>query len=442
MRSQRSLGWLAGVFLLFSWGGLIAGGPQGGKSGSRTKTAEAKTAAAKVSGANAAPKPKPPLAPRISSVVALRSVSTEELRTRTAAGDLSAATALGARLLAGEGEPLDGKGLDILVAAGDKGSVEARGQWALSLIDLMGRGLIAKITDAQRKLIFSRLTEASEAGWPDATFELGRLTVEGMSELNEEPGGKRRGWQLIHDAEVQGSGRAATYIGTFKTSRAESNDIKDLTFPELSAETLLQRGLERGDLSAYRALGLACLKSNAPGGDSLERALAWWERGASHGRPSLALELSTLYTDGGAVTPDPAKAKAWATLAAQNHVPGADQQLEALAAKERAAAKREECQQRRRNLEAKKARLQSIEDELDRLKKRMSAIETTVIILQGVMNANPNRDYQAEQDLQNYNREYNAKVKAYNDLVERHRDLSDTFEQEVESFNADCASGS
>lgn len=86
-----------------------------------------------------------------------------------------------------------------------------------------------------------------------------------------------------------------------------------LTWPSLAD---LQRAADKGNVPAMDALGHVMVAGKLRAADALG-AVVWFERAAAHGDADAAYELTALYSGGGDVVPDDAKAFAYCTQAAQ-----------------------------------------------------------------------------------------------------------------------------
>ncbi len=419
---------LWGVLPAFAPGSLEAGSP--GKAQAKGSATEAVQEPAK------------------RASVALRGVPTAELNRRVELGDASAAIALADRLLAQEGEPYDPqRAIALLYMAAKGGDSEAKFQLAKSFLELKRNKVGDPLTEAQQAMLTQDLEALSSAGWADARFELGRFRLEAADRVKDFPA-LVAGWKLILDADRRGSASAATFLGEFTASRPLSffpQEYRHHFFPETAIEDLLKRGLERGDLNAYLALGsyFGGLGSDGKTRDR-SKAIAWLEQGTRNGKPIAAVRLAELYMEGSDAEKDPIRAKAWLKwasergvfagpqgLARQSHL---DQRIEALV---RARGRQASCEARLGELKREKRRLDQADQDLEMVRFRFEAKKLRLGHLKRL--AQLNKDPGSIRTYNEALRDAENDRVALNRAAQDHQRSKRAYNRASDEYNADCA---
>ena len=231
-----------------------------------------------------------------------------------------------------DGVRIDGpRGLALLEAAAEAGSLDAQGELAEALAD----GLQGTQPDAARAVAVAK--KPAQAGNPFALDALGGCFRNGLGGLPKDEAKARacflrafEGFKRMSE-EPNPDVRALCYLGCYLGDGRGAADGKPNDSPEVAAETtrLWRRSAEIGFATAACNVAFSYFNGDGVERDETEGA-RWLRKAVELGYLRAIVELAFCYLEGNGVAQDPAEGMRWLRTAAEagsaeaaNHLGGA-----------------------------------------------------------------------------------------------------------------------
>jgi TPR repeat protein/outer membrane protein OmpA-like peptidoglycan-associated protein len=226
------------------------------------------------------------------------------------AGDVEAGVDLGEMHLQGRGVARDvARGLDLIQAAADAGSVRAQQRLA-AVYDRAQRGL----ADAAEKAWIER---SADEGNANAQAQLAYLYGSGIGGVQQD---RARSRELYEQAALQGHVDAQANLAyRFHTARGDKKQLED-------AIAWYQEAAANGQPEAQNNLGLAYMLGESVERDPV-RAAQWFEKAVAQGNAESENNLGLMLSRGEGITPDPQRAESLFESAASKGLPQAQTNL-------------------------------------------------------------------------------------------------------------------